>query len=153
MFSGELFPTRVRSAGVGICTASGRLGAMVAQVANARLMISSDSEANVATESVASAWVLIVASSALLSSALVPIFLGQDASGGELKEDVTVLDESSNLSKIVSCRGMWKLNKEHLSDEEYDSNDAFTRASRDSSQFADYDSPQQEIEANQPFLL
>ena len=153
IISGELFPTSVRSAGMGICTASGRMGAMVAQVANAKLMISSisDNDEEESTQSVASAWVLILASSALLFGALMPIFLGRDASGGELKDDVG--DVSRNGS-IIGCGGMWKSNKEHLSDEEgSDSNNVASSTKENAFQCVEYDSFRQEVEANQPFLL
>ena len=153
IISGELFPTSVRSAGMGICTASGRMGAMVAQVANAKLMISSisDNDEEETTQSVASAWVLILASSALLFGALMPIFLGRDASGGELKDDVG--DVTRNGSNI-GCGGMWKSNKEHLSDEEgSDSNNVASSTKENAFQCVEYDSFRQEVEANQPFLL
>lgn len=153
IISGELFPTRVRSAGMGICTASGRMGAMVAQVANAKLMISSisDNDEEKAAESeVASAWVLILASSALLFGALIPIFLGRDASGGELTDDVG--DVSRNGS-IIGCGGMWKSNKEHLSDEEGSDSNVASSTKENAFQCVEYDSFRQEVEANQPFLL
>lgn len=151
-FSGELFPTRVRSAGVGVCTASGRMGAMVAQVANAKLMIhSSNSDKEDGSPSIASAWVLVIASSALLFGAFMPIFLGRDASGGELKDELEDIGQSSTVNRLVACG--WKSNKDHLSDEEVDANGVSAREKSDVLHVLEYDSFRQEVEANQPFLL
>ena len=61
----ELFPTPVRSTGLGICTASGRIGAMIAQFVNGALM-----EKPVR--------LLLVASGTLLLGALTPVLLPGD---------------------------------------------------------------------------
>ena len=157
IISGELFPTCVRSAGMGVCTSSGRMGAMVAQVVNAKLMFSSgdQSEDDGASESVASAWVLVVAASTLLFGALVPFFLGRDTAGGELRDEVDDVDQQKKCTRIVDCGGMlWKTNKDHLSDdEEVDSNRASIRTKNIASHCVEYDSFQHEVEVNQLFLL
>jgi hypothetical protein len=138
---------------MGVCTASGRMGAMFAQIANAKLMMASsnqDSDGDEATQSVASARVLIIASSALLFGALMPMLLGRDVARSELRDEINEPSLSFAGSKIVTCGGFWSANKEHLSDEEADAN----AVKKDSLQFLEYDSFRHEgVEANQPFLL
>jgi hypothetical protein len=141
ILSGELFPTRVRSAGMGVCTASGRLGAMVAQIANAHMMSSVSDEGE--EESVASAWVLVVAALALLLGAGMPSFLGRDVTGGELKDEV--VDASRDGLSLVGCGGR---RKDHLSDDEMDTVDALM-----GQMINEYQSFREEVEANEPFLL
>lgn len=141
ILSGELFPTRVRSAGMGVCTASGRLGAMVAQIANAHMMSSVSDEGE--EESVASAWVLVVAALALLLGAGMPSFLGRDVTGGELKDEV--VDASRDGLSLVGCGGR---RKDHLSDDEMDTVDALR-----GQKINEYQSFREEVEANEPFLL
>jgi hypothetical protein len=138
---------------MGVCTASGRMGAMVAQVANAKLMIGSgSSNRDESTESIASVWVLIFASLALLFGAFMPLFLGRDASGGELKDDVGEICQRDDFSGIIGCGST--PNKEHLSDEEENnSNGLSTRSKTNAFQCVEYDSFRHEVEANQPFLL
>lgn len=158
ILSGELFPTCVRSAGMGMCTASGRLGAMVAQIANAKLMMSSSGRNDTQTdedETIASAWVLVVASLALLVGAGMPLFLGRDASGDELKDDLFEGDQSDNFGMMFGCGRVWKTQKDHLSDEENDAtspsskNDALQSVRR----LNEYDSFRHEIEVNESYLL
>jgi hypothetical protein len=132
------------------------MGAMFAQIANAKLMMASsnqDSDGDEATQSVASAWVLIIASSALLFGALMSMLLGRDAAGSELRDEINEPSLSIAGSKIMTCGGTWSANKEHLSDEEADTNAVSTRAKKDSLQVLEYDSFRHEVEANQPFLL
>jgi hypothetical protein len=143
---------------MGMCTASGRLGAMVAQIANAKIMMSSsgrNNEQENEDETVASAWVLVVASSALLVGAGMPLFLGRDASGDELKDDLFEGGQSDNFSMMFGCGRMWRTQKDHLSDEENDAtspsskNDALQSVRR----LNEYDSFRHEIEVNEAFLL
>jgi hypothetical protein len=132
------------------------MGAMFAQIANAKLMMASsnqDSDGDEATQSVASVWVLIIASSALLFGALMPMLLGRDAAGSELRDEINEPSLSFAGCKIMTCGGFWSANKEHLSDEEADTNAVSTRAKKDSLQVLEYDSFRHEVEANQPFLL
>lgn len=73
--TGEEFPTSVRSTGLGICTASGRIGALVAQFVNSWLI---DEPARL----------LLVASATLLFGAASPILLeGQDMAGRNLEDN------------------------------------------------------------------
>lgn len=137
---------------MGVCTASGRLGAMVAQIANAKLMMKSSSSDKEDESSIASAWVLVVASLALLFGAFMPVFLGRDASGGELKDDLDEVGQG-NASRLVGCGNLWKSNKDHLSDEEADANGVSKRGKKDALQVLEYDSFRHEVETNQPFLL
>jgi len=113
ILTGELFPTRVRSAGMGVCTACGRFGAMFAQLVNARLMMDADGEG-----AVSSASVLIVAASTLLLGAGMPYFLDSDMALGELKDDVT--DEHSTRQITLGCVARFKGKKDHMSDDEGD---------------------------------
>ncbi|KAL9181556.1 hypothetical protein ACHAXT_010361 [Thalassiosira profunda] len=110
ILSGELFPTRVRSAGMGVCTASGRFGAMLAQFVNAKLLMAGGGEGG------ASASVLVVAASTLLVGAGMPLFLERDMALGELIDDIAA--ESSSPSTQLTL-GM-KSQKIHLSDDETD---------------------------------
>ncbi|KAL7542292.1 hypothetical protein ACHAXR_013393 [Thalassiosira sp. AJA248-18] len=114
ILTGELFPTRVRSAGMGVCTACGRFGAMFAQFVNARLMMAGGDEG-----STASASVLVVAASTLLMGAGMPLFLERDMALGELKDEITE-ESSSNKSVILGCMSKLKGQKDHLSDDEMD---------------------------------
>jgi len=113
ILTGELFPTRVRSAGMGVCTACGRFGAMFAQFVNARLMMSGDGKG-----AVASASVLVVAASTLLMGAGMPFFLERDMALGELKDEIA--EEPSNRSVTPGCIAKIKGQKDHLSDDEMD---------------------------------
>jgi len=119
ILSGELFPTRVRSAGISVCTACGRFGGILAQFVNARLMmagpIAGGGEGGAASTSV-----LVVASSTLLIGAAMPIFLETDMALGELKDEVT--EENLNRRSVtLSCISKMKVHKDHLSDDEMDS--------------------------------
>ena len=152
ILTGESFPTRVRSAGMGVCTATGRLGAMVAQIANAKLMMSSTG-ADSRSETIASAWVLVVASSALLLGAGMSAFLGKEISGGVLRDDVSDGVKSDTPSGILGCGSVWKAHKDHLSDEETDAVNCMPMNSKNAFQLNEYDSFRHEVEANEPFLL
>lgn len=113
ILTGELFPTRVRSAGMGACTACGRFGAMLAQVVNARLLEVGDSEG-----AVASASVLAVAASSLLIGTGMSLFLEKDMALGELKDEIN--EEPSNRRVTLGCIAKIKGSKDHLSDDETD---------------------------------
>jgi hypothetical protein len=78
--SSELFPTSVRSTGLGVCAASGRIGAMVAQFVNGSLV-----EKPVR--------LLLVASATLLLGALTPCLLpsSADMTGQPVHDDVVVV--------------------------------------------------------------
>jgi len=73
--TGEEFPTSVRSTGLGICTASGRIGALIAQFVNSWLI---DEPARL----------LLVASATLLFGAASPCLLeGADMAGRSLEDE------------------------------------------------------------------
>jgi hypothetical protein len=74
VISSELFPTQVRATGMGLCAASGRLGAMLAQAVNGYLVGSP-------------ARLLLVAASTLLVGAVSPNFL-PDATGQPVADRV-----------------------------------------------------------------
>lgn len=75
--TGEEFPTSVRSTGMGICTASGRVGALIAQFVNSWLI---DDPARL----------LVVASATLLFGAASPRLLeGTDMAGRSLEDDAS----------------------------------------------------------------
>ena len=97
VLTGELFPTRVRSAGLGLCTASGRIGTMVAQFVNSSLVSRP-------------AALLSVAAGTLLIGAVTPLACleGRDMANRELADDV---DASAGASGGGG-------GKEHLSDDE-----------------------------------
>ena len=80
----ELFATSVRATGMGICTASGRIGALVAQLINGALV------ANPVR-------LLLVASSTLILGAMTPCFLPNslDMTGRPVQDDVTASSISS----------------------------------------------------------
>lgn len=75
VLSSELFPTDVRSTGLGLCTASGRIGAMLAQIVNGHLVGNP-------------ARLLMVAAATLLFGACTPVFLPTDLTG-QAVEDVS----------------------------------------------------------------
>jgi VNT family MFS transporter (synaptic vesicle glycoprotein 2) len=76
IISSELFPTKIRSAGMGLCTATGRLGGILAQCVNANLI--DDTPARV----------LVIASISLLLGSGAPLILERDMTMEELKDDV-----------------------------------------------------------------
>mmetsp|Transcript_26634 Transcript_26634/g.54844 ORF Transcript_26634/g.54844 Transcript_26634/m.54844 type:complete len:738 (-) Transcript_26634:29-2242(-) len=152
VLSGELFPTKVRSAGMGVCTASGRLGAMFAQFVNASLMVSASKggdnnggESN--SDALSSARVLVVAASALLLGAGLPLCLERDMAGSELKDEVG--------SSAIRCNSGSK--KDHLSDDEADlvlNHESVCDLSGCRLQNAqEYQSFRDEVAVNEPFLL
>jgi len=103
--TGEQFPTRVRSGGMGACTACGRFGAMFAQFVNAHLMMAGSGNG---------VSVLIVASSTLLLGALMPMLLDEMALGA-LKDETDVVFPTSRRpsSMPLNCRNG---HKDHMSD-------------------------------------
>jgi Sugar (and other) transporter len=89
VLSSELFPTQVRATGMGMCAASGRFGAMLAQTVNGFLVGSP-------------ARLLLVAATTLLVGAVSPTFL-PDATGRPVADRVdggrrTVAEADGNLS-------------------------------------------------------
>jgi VNT family MFS transporter (synaptic vesicle glycoprotein 2) len=132
IITAEMFPTNVRSAGMGVCTATGRLGGILAQCLNAKLLIDD--------KGTGAAWVLVVASIALLFGAGMPLILDRDMTMEELNNDA--IDDSTD----CFCP---KRQKDHLSDEEID----IPRLQLQSSRSLEYQSFQQEVESNEPFLL
>ena len=107
ILTGELFPTRVRSGGMGVCTACGRFAAMFAQFVNAQLMMAGSDDG---------VTVLIVASSTLLVGAIMPIFLDERALG-ELKDDI--LEAPSTIGSVsLGCISKVNGHKDHMSDDD-----------------------------------
>ena len=77
----EVFPTSVRSTGMGVCSASGRIGAMVAQFVNGSLLESP-------------VILLVVASAALLLAAVTPYLIpGEDPSNAPLSDGIGDYDD------------------------------------------------------------
>mmetsp|Transcript_10769 Transcript_10769/g.25668 ORF Transcript_10769/g.25668 Transcript_10769/m.25668 type:complete len:673 (-) Transcript_10769:72-2090(-) len=72
----ELFPTLIRSTGLGVCAASGRVGAMVAQFVNGAL----------AQEPVR---LLLVAAATMIFGALTPCLLPGDMTGRPVHDDLS----------------------------------------------------------------
>mmetsp|Transcript_9593 Transcript_9593/g.17582 ORF Transcript_9593/g.17582 Transcript_9593/m.17582 type:complete len:518 (-) Transcript_9593:135-1688(-) len=114
ILSGELYPTRVRSAGIGVCTACGRFGATFAQFVNARLMMAGNGEG-----ATSSAYVLAVAASTLLMGAGMPLFLEKDMAMGELKDEI-IEEPSYRRGATMGCIAKVKGQKDHTSDDEVD---------------------------------
>lgn len=87
--TGELFPTSNRSTGMGICTASGRIGAMVAQFVNGSL----------AEDPVR---LLCVACGSLLFGAIAPCMLGEDRAKRPLEDGVENSNEDEEEEELLS---------------------------------------------------
>ena len=94
--TGEEFPTSVRSTGLGICTASGRIGALIAQFVNSWLI---DEPARL----------LLVASATLLFGAASPMLLeGQDMARRSLEDNPSehhrniVIDQAQQDASVES---------------------------------------------------
>jgi len=84
VMTSELFPTSVRSTGMGVCAASGRIGAMIAQFVNG-LLISNPVR------------LLVVASCTLLLGAATPKLLpGSDMTGQPVEDEVAGSSSSSS---------------------------------------------------------
>jgi len=131
IITAEMFPTNVRSAGMGVCTATGRLGGILSQCINAKLIVDGSGSG--------AAWILVVASISLLFGAGMPLVLDRDMTMEELRDDA--IEDSTD----CCCS---RKRKDHLSDEETD-----TQLQLQSSRSLEYQSFQQEVESNQPFLL
>ena len=116
IISSELFPTSVRSAGMGLCTATGRLGGILAQCVNANLI--DDTPVRV----------LVIASISLLFGSGTPLILERDMTMEELKDDVVDGSEDCCTAKRYSDEA-------------------------NHNQSLEYQSFQQEVESNEPFLL
>ena len=130
IITAEMFPTNVRSAGMGVCTATGRLGGILSQCVNAKLIV----------DDTGAAWILVVASISLLFGAGMPLVLDRDMTMEELRDDA--IEDSTD----CCCS---RKHKDHLSDEETD----MPQLQLQSSRSLEYQSFQQEVESNQPFLL
>jgi len=96
VLTSELFPTTVRSTGMGVCTASGRIGAMLAQFVNGVLVARP-------------VRLLLVAATTLLLGALTPTLLPSGDRTGEamsdtVAEDVTLRHNNRNADyKLVQA--------------------------------------------------
>jgi VNT family MFS transporter (synaptic vesicle glycoprotein 2) len=132
IITAEMFPTNVRSAGMGVCTATGRLGGILSQCVNAKLIVDGSGSG--------AAWILVVASISLLFGAGMPLVLDRDMTMEELRDDA--IEDSTD----CCCS---RKRKDHLSDEETD----MPQLQLQSSRSLEYQSFQQEVESNQPFLL
>ncbi|GAX20430.1 MFS transporter, VNT family, synaptic vesicle glycoprotein 2 [Fistulifera solaris] len=76
VLTSELFPTSVRATGMGVCAASGRIGAMLAQFINGALVSRPVS-------------LLLVAAFTLLLAAIMPVFLPADQTGHPVRDTVS----------------------------------------------------------------
>lgn len=85
----ERFPTAVRSTGMGVCAASGRIGAMVAQIVNGALVHSP-------------VRLLLVASTSLLVAAVTPLLLPNgDYANRELEDDLD--SNATDINDEMEC--------------------------------------------------
>ena len=93
----ELFPTPVRSTGLGVCAASGRIGAMIAQFVNSALLVESNNNDNNQQQQ-NPVRLLLVASGTLLLGALTPCLLpgGGDMTGRPVHDDLQLHAGSNN---------------------------------------------------------
>ena len=91
VLSSELFPTSVRSSGMGVCAATGRIGAMLAQFVNGALISHP-------------VRLLLTAAGALFLGALTPIFLPADQTGRPVQDYTSDSAEANHirLSRIVA---------------------------------------------------
>jgi VNT family MFS transporter (synaptic vesicle glycoprotein 2) len=100
----ELFPTTVRSTGMGVCAASGRVGAMVAQFINGMLMGSPVS-------------LLLVASGSLALAATTPCLLpgGTEMSQQPLQDEVNggTISAQAMMDTLVQNEGVFGKGDEH----------------------------------------
>jgi MFS family permease len=89
VMTSELFPTTVRSTGMGLCAASGRVGAMLAQLVNGALVQNPTR-------------LLIVAAITLLMGALTPALLpGGDQTGMAMLDRVAVVHEDNDEDSVL----------------------------------------------------
>lgn len=88
----ELFPTTVRSTGMGVCAASGRIGAMVAQFVNGALIAQPIR-------------LLLVASVTLLLGALTPCLLPEGDMTGQPVQDDVVVDTMVGQQRLLGAEG------------------------------------------------
>ena len=93
VLTSELFPTSIRSTGMGVCTATGRIGAMMAQFVNGALVSSP-------------VRLLLTAASALFIGAITPSFLPADQTGRPVQDYTSDSIQANHirLSRIVSPR-------------------------------------------------
>jgi MFS family permease len=92
VLTSELFPTSVRSTGMGMCAATGRVGAMLAQIVNGALIARP-------------VRLLLVAALTLLLGACTPAFLPADKTGQPISDR---MDES------VGHERLNRANQDHL---------------------------------------
>jgi VNT family MFS transporter (synaptic vesicle glycoprotein 2) len=91
VLSSELFPTSVRSTGMGVCAATGRIGAMLAQFVNGALISHP-------------VRLLLTAAGALFLGALTPIFLPADQTGRPVQDYTSdsAVETHIHLSRIMT---------------------------------------------------
>ncbi|GKY91801.1 hypothetical protein MPSEU_000151800 [Mayamaea pseudoterrestris] len=85
VLTGELFPTVVRASGMGVCTASGRIGAMLAQFINGALLRQP-------------VRLLLVAALTLLVGAIAPLLLPADHTGKAVHDRIVVAHYQRSVS-------------------------------------------------------
>lgn len=85
VLTSELFPTSVRAMGMGVCAASGRVGALLAQFVNGALVAQP-------------VLLLLVAAITLLLGAMTPLFLPTDRSGQPVRDSIRVTSASPELT-------------------------------------------------------
>jgi MFS transporter, VNT family, synaptic vesicle glycoprotein 2 len=95
VLSSELFPTSVRSTGMGVCAATGRVGAMIAQFVNGALVSHP-------------VRLLLTAAGALFIGALTPVFLPADQTGRPV-QDYTSDNRMSNQISPSSNSGRFEI--------------------------------------------
>jgi MFS transporter, VNT family, synaptic vesicle glycoprotein 2 len=100
VLSSELFPTSIRSTGMGVCAATGRIGAMLAQFVNGALI----------THPVR---LLLTAASALFIGAITPIFLPADQTGRPV-QDYTADSKEANHMRLPAIATFQDVNNEPL---------------------------------------
>ena len=128
IITAENFPTSIRSAGTGVCTATGRLGGILSQSVNAALIVDDTGEG--------AAWILAVASIALLVGAGTSLILDRDMRMEELKDDTI----------YASSR---KQNEHPIGE----TTDVPHLQLQSSSRGSEYQTYQEDVESNQPFLI
>ena len=92
VLTSELFPTTIRATGMGLCAASGRVGALVAQLINGALVARP-------------AALLLVAAATLLWGAVTPTFLPADATGEPVADTILSAAERNARVQEMPHRG------------------------------------------------
>lgn len=91
VLSAELFPTTVRATGMGVCSASGRVGAMLAQFVNGALVPHP-------------VVVLVVAASTLLVGAMAPFLLPHDFTQQAVADTLIIATTTSTTTPLTGRR-------------------------------------------------